>query len=228
MDVEVGISFIKLLNGLGYQVEIPRHTDSGRAQLSKGLLKQARKKAETNINLLKDIISERTPLVGVEPSALLSFRDEYIDLVGSELKESAIALSKNVLLYDEFIVREVEKGNITVSQFKSDTAKIKLHGHCHQKSLASIEPSRIMLSLPENYSVEVIPSGCCGMAGSFGYEKEHYELSMQIGETTLFPEIRKSADYIISAPGTSCRQQIKDGTGRDAYHPIELLYKILK
>ncbi|MDD3038773.1 FAD-binding and (Fe-S)-binding domain-containing protein [Bacteroides sp.] len=228
MDVEIGIAFIKLLNGLGYQVEIPKHTESGRAALSKGLLKQAKKRAETNINLLKDIISEETPLVGIEPSSLLSFRDEYIDLVDSNLKETAILLSKHVLLYDEFIVGEIDKGNITISQFKGDTAKIKLHGHCHQKSLASIEPSRVMLSLPENYSVEVVPSGCCGMAGSFGYEKEHYDLSMQIGETTLFPEIRKSDDYLISAPGTSCRHQIKDGTGRDAYHPIELMYNVLK
>lgn len=228
MDVEIGIAFIKLLNGLGYQVEIPKHTESGRAALSKGLLKQAKKHAETNINLLKDIVSEETPLVGIEPSSLLSFRDEYIDLVDATLKKSASLLAKSVLLYDEFIVREIEKGNISTSQFKEDVAKIKLHGHCHQKSLASIEPSRVMLSLPENYSVEVIPSGCCGMAGSFGYEKEHYELSMQIGETTLFPEIRKSEDYIISAPGTSCRHQIKDGTGRDAYHPIELMYNVLK
>ena len=228
MDVEIGIAFINLLNGLGYQVEIPKHTDSGRAALSKGLLKQAKKQAETNVNLLKDIISEETPLVGIEPSSLLSFRDEYLDLVDIELKESAKSLSENVLLYDEFIVREIEKGNITASQFKADVAKIKLHGHCHQKSLASIEPSQVMLSLPPNYTVEIIPSGCCGMAGSFGYEKEHYKLSMQIGETTLFPEIRKSEDYIISAPGTSCRHQIKDGTGRNAYHPIELMYKVLK
>lgn len=228
MDVEIGIAFINLLNGLGYQVEIPKHTDSGRAALSKGLLKQAKKQAETNVNLLKDIISEETPLVGIEPSSLLSFRDEYLDLVDSELKESAKSLSENVLLYDEFIVREIKKGNITASQFKADVAKIKLHGHCHQKSLASIEPSRVMLSLPENYTVEIIPSGCCGMAGSFGYEKEHYELSIKIGETTLFPIIRQCTNYVISAPGTSCRQQIKDGTGRDAYHPIVLMYNVLK
>lgn len=227
-DVEVGICFIKLLNKLGYEVLIPRHTDSGRAELSKGFLKQARKKAISNVELLKDIVCDKTPLVGIEPSALLSFRDEYADLVGQELKDSAKRLSESVLLYDEFIVQEIKKGNITSSQFREDVAKIKLHGHCHQKSLASVEPSKVMLSLPKNYKVDIIPAGCCGMAGSFGYEKEHYELSMAIGETTLFPEIRKSDNYIIAAPGTSCRQQIKDGTGRDAYHPIELMYKILK
>ena len=124
--------------------------------------------------------------------------------------------------------REIKKGNITSEQFTEAVAAIKLHGHCHQKSLASVAPSAEMLSLPINYKVEIIPSGCCGMAGSFGYEKEHYELSMAIGETTLFPEVRKSQDNIISAPGTSCRHQIKDGTGRDAYHPITLLYEALK
>ena len=101
-----------------------------------------------------------------------------------------------------------------------------LHGHCHQKSLASVEPSKIMLSLPVNYEVEVIPSGCCGMAGAFGYEKKHYELSMKIGEQILFPAIRSVDEEVcISAPGTSCRQQIKDGTGRVALHPVEVLFQ---
>ena len=105
---------------------------------------------------------------------------------------------------------------------------IKLHGHCHQKSLASVEPSKEMLSLPKNYEVDIMPTGCCGMAGAFGYEKEHYELSMQIGEQILFPAIRQAKESIcIAAPGTSCRQQIKDGTGREAYHPIEILYDAL-
>ena len=228
MDVEVGIHFIKLLNVLGYDVLIPNHIDSGRAEMSKGLLKQAKKKAEKNITLLGNIITEEMPLVGIEPSTLLSFRDEYPDLVNDKLKEAAVRLSKNVFLYDEFITAEIAKGNITSKQFTDDAVEIKLHGHCHQKSLASVELSKAMLSLPTNYNASVIPSGCCGMAGSFGYEKEHYELSMAIGETTLFPEVRKAKDYIISAPGTSCRHQIKDGTGRDAFHPITLMYEAVK
>ncbi|MFI3297213.1 MAG: FAD-binding protein [bacterium] len=226
MDAEIGISFIKLLNKLGYNVIIPNHVDSGRAQMSKGLLKRARLRANANVELLHNIVDNNSPLVGIEPSTILSFRDEYPDLVDDRLKERALALSKNVLLYDEFIVREIEKGNINQEQFTDEVMKIKLHGHCHQKSLASVEPSKVMLSLPKNYQVEIIPSGCCGMAGSFGHEKEHYELSMQIGETTLFPEIRKTdSEYIISAPGTSCREQIFYGTARRAYHPIEILYK---
>lgn len=228
MDAEIGISFIKLLNKLGYNVIIPNHVDSGRAQMSKGLLKRARLRANANVELLHNIVDNNSPLVGIEPSTILSFRDEYPDLVDDRLKESALALSENVLLYDEFIVREIEKGNIKQAQFTDEIMKIKLHGHCHQKSLASVEPSKVMLSLPKNYKVEIIPSGCCGMAGSFGYEKEHYELSMQIGETTLFPEIRKTdSKYTISAPGTSCREQIFYGTARRAYHPIEILYKAI-
>lgn len=229
MDVSIGVKFIELLRALRYNVLIPNHVESGRTELSKGLLKKARRIANKNVSLLASVISENKPLVGIEPSCILSFRDEYPDLVEGGLKQSARELAKNCLLYDEFIVQEIKKGNITEESFTELPLQIKLHGHCHQKSLASIEPSREMLSLPKSYQVEVIPSGCCGMAGAFGYEKEHYELSMQIGEQVLFPVVRDAKnDVRISAPGTSCRQQIKDGTGRRAYHPIEILYDALK
>ena len=141
---------------------------------------------------------------------------------------SARQLAKNVFLIDEFIAGEIEKGNISAAQFTKEIRKIQLHGHCQQKALSSVAPSIKLLSLPENYSVEVIPSGCCGMAGSFGYEKEHYDLSMKIGELVLFPAVRKqSENCIIAAPGTSCRHQVKDGTGRKALHPVEVLYEAL-
>ena len=228
MDVETGITFIKLLRALGYQVIIPEHIESGRTELSKGMVKKAKKIARKNVMLLKDIVNEQIPLVGIEPSCILSFRDEYPDLVGDDLKDAAASLALNCLLYDEFIVREVRKGNITSEQFTDKEQKIKLHGHCHQKALVSIEPSKKMLSLPANYHVDVIPSGCCGMAGAFGYEKEHYSLSMQIGEQVLFPAVRSAAQgTLIAAPGTSCRQQIMDGTGMKAYHPVEILYQAL-
>ena len=228
MDVEIGIRFIELLRKLGYSVLIPEHVESGRTEISKGMLKKAKVIAEKNVTLLQGLITEDTPLIGIEPSCILSFRDEYPDLVSEHMKVSAAKLAVNSLLYDEFIVREIKKGNIIRSQFTEASLKIMLHGHCHQKSLASIEPSKEMLSLPVNYVVEVIPSGCCGMAGAFGYEKEHYQLSMQIGEQVLFPAIRQTGDEVcISAPGTSCRQQIADGTGRKALHPIEVLYKAL-
>lgn len=224
MDVEVGISFIKLMRHLGYEVIIPKHVESGRIDISKGLLKRARKLAEKNVALLKDIVTDDVPLVGLEPSCILSFRDEYPDLVNSALKTDAKRLSKNALLFDEFIVREFRKGNIKSEQFTTGEKHIKLHGHCHQKALVSILPSKEMLSIPVNYKVEVIPSGCCGMAGAFGYDKHNYELSMAIGEQVLFPAIRNTPDStIIAAPGTSCRQQILDGTGRIALHPVQIL-----
>jgi Fe-S oxidoreductase len=227
-DVEIGIKAATLLVNLGYQVEVPQHEISGRTYLSKGLIKEAKELAIANVNLLKDIIKEDTPLIGIEPSAILSFRDEYPDLVGNELKATAIELGKSVLMFDEFIASEIEKGNILPEQFTKEPRKIKLHGHCHQKAISSIKPTVKMLSLPVNYTVEEIKSGCCGMAGSFGYEKEHYELSMKVGELVLFPAVRSAeAETLIAAPGTSCRNQIFDGTGRTAFHPIEILFDAL-
>lgn len=124
---------------------------------------------------------------------------------------------------------ETDQGFINKESFTTDTKKIKLHGHCQQKALSSVAHSVKILSLPQNYTVEVIPSGCCGMAGSFGYEKEHYDISMKIGELVLFPAVRKvTDDMIIAAPGTSCRHQVKDGTGKIALHPVEVLYNALK
>jgi FAD/FMN-containing dehydrogenase/Fe-S oxidoreductase len=227
-DTEIGIKAIQLLEKLGYNVVIPKHIESGRAWLSKGLIRKAKEIANTNIALLKDIVNEENVLIGIEPSAILTFRDEYIDLATDEHFEAAKSLSKNVFLIDEFLANEVEKGNITSEQFTSNTLHIKLHGHCQQKALSSANYSKIILSLPKNYSVDIIPSGCCGMAGSFGYEKEHYDLSMQIGELVLFPTVRQQPKTIaIAAPGTSCRHQIKDGTNVIAKHPIEILYEAL-
>src|SRR5260221_12948974 len=131
-------------------------------------------------------------------------------------------------MIDEFIATEIERGNISKELFTKQKRLIKLHGHCQQKALSSAASSSKLLSLPENYTVETIPSGCCGMAGSFGYEKEHYKLSMQIGELVLFPAVRNAEENaIIAAPGTSCRHQVKDGTGRKAKHPVEILYEAL-
>lgn len=227
-DTAIGIKAILLLEKLGYEVIIPKHIESGRAWLSKGLVREAKKIANKNISLLTALISSDTPLVGIEPSAILTFRDEYIDLANDEHLTTARELSRNTFLIDEFIAIEIDKGNISANQFTSEQKKIKLHGHCQQKALASVAPSVKLLSLPANYSVEVIPSGCCGMAGSFGYEKEHYELSMKIGELVLFPAVRQAAEStIIAAPGTSCRHQVKDGTGKKALHPIEVLYEAL-
>ncbi|TAH20558.1 MAG: FAD-binding oxidoreductase [Cytophagales bacterium] len=228
-DVSMGKKAIQLLEKLGYEVEIPLHLESGRTYLSKGLLNEAKSIAIRNVDLLKNLVTEETPLVGLEPSAILTFRDEYIDLVHDYQKDDARKLAKNALLIDEFLAKEIDKGNIKKEQFTDEKKLIKLHGHCHQKSLASLTPTKKVLSLPANYTVHLIPSGCCGMAGSFGYEEEHYEVSMKIGELVLFPTVRKqSEDVIITANGTSCRHQIKDGTGKQALHLVEVLWDAVR
>ena len=228
-DTDIGITAIKLLKALGYEVEMPKHAESGRAHMSKGLLDEAQQMAQENVAVFKDIVSEKTPLLGVEPSAILGFRDEYPKLVKEEDQVSAKALGENALMLEEFLFREIEKGNITADQFAERPQTILLHGHCHQKALSRIEQSAWVLGLPKGHQVEIIPSGCCGMAGSFGYEAEHYELSMQVGEQVLFPAVRKAEKAtIIAAAGTSCRHQIKDGTQKQALHPIEIMYKSLK
>ncbi|MDQ6845593.1 MAG: FAD-binding protein [Bacteroidota bacterium] len=227
-DTEIGIKGILLLEKLGYEVLMTDHEESGRTWLSKGLLREAKKIANKNISIFSKIINDETPLIGIEPSAILTFIDEYIDLADDENFEAAKALEKNVFLIDEFIAKEIDNGNISADLFTKEKMKIKLHGHCQQKALTTAAASAKMLSLPENYSVETIPSGCCGMAGSFGYEKEHYDLSMKIGELVLFPAVRnREVDTIIAAPGTSCRHQIKDGTGVKAKHPVEILWEAL-
>jgi FAD/FMN-containing dehydrogenase/Fe-S oxidoreductase len=227
-DTHIGITTILLLERLGYDVIIPEHEESGRTWLSKGLLRKAQQIANRNIELLKEIVSADSPLIGIEPSAILTFRDEYPDLATDANFEAAQKLSGNVFLVDEFIAAEIAKGNISRDLFTKEARSIKLHGHCQQKAISALSSSVNMLSFPENYTVETIPSGCCGMAGSFGYEKEHYELSMQIGELVLFPAVRKQDKHtIIAAPGTSCRHQIKDGTGRKALHTVEVLYNAL-
>jgi FAD/FMN-containing dehydrogenase/Fe-S oxidoreductase len=228
-DVELGIKAVKLLNKAGYEVEIPVAIESGRTFLSKGLIRKAKKIANKNITLLKDRITDETPLIGIEPSAILTFRDEYPELADPALKEDALRLAKNALLFDEFFINIPDGSGQPLSAiFTREKRNIKLHGHCHQKALASMDPTLKMLSIPENFQVDLIKSGCCGMAGSFGYEKEHYEVSMKVGELVLFPEVRKATeDTIIVAPGTSCRHQIKDGTGRTALHPIEVLFDAL-
>jgi len=227
-ESDIGIKSIRLLERLGYEVVIPKHRESGRTFLSKGMLKSAKKAAERNVRLLRDIVTEEMPLVGLEPSAILTFRDEYPEIVGEDLRDDAGRLGERAILLEEFICREMEKGKITPSQFTTDKKIIKLHGHCQQKAISSTGFTRRMLSIPVNYTVEEIPSGCCGMAGAFGYEKEHFELSMRIGEMVLFPEIRSApAETVIAAPGTSCRHHIKDGTGRKALHPAEILWDAL-
>ena len=226
-DVSVGIDAFELLTELGYKVEIVDHDESGRAFISKGFLEEAQAVTNKNVTIFKDLISESTPLIGIEPSAILTFRDEYLRLAKD--KESAEKLSKNVLTIEEFFKKEITSGKIHSGQFSDIEKSIKIHGHCHQKSMSSVEVTFAMLNLPKNSNVTIYNSGCCGMAGSFGYEKEHYDISMQMGEDTLFPKIRATnSETAIAAAGTSCRHQIFDGTNRKALHPVTILRTCLK
>ena len=227
-DTAVGIKAIRLLQSLGYQVMTTHHEVSGRSFLSKGLLRKARNIAECNVRIFTELVSEDIPLVGLEPSAILGFRDEYPELVGREMAADARKLAAHALTLEEFLEGEMDKGLIPANRFTKVKRHIKLHGHCQQKAISTTGSTLKVLSWPAGYTVEEIPSGCCGMAGSFGYEKEHYDLSMKVGELVLFPTIRKTVEgVLIAAPGTSCRHQIKDGTGRRAQHPAEILYDAL-
>jgi Fe-S oxidoreductase len=209
-------------------VIIPKHEESGRTWLSKGLVRKAKSIANKNIALLGDLVSATNPLIGLEPSAILTFRDEYPDLASDENLGATKNLATNSFFIDEFLAKEIEAGNITKEQFTNESKSILLHGHCQQKAVGNFSDSVKVLSFPTNYTVETIASGCCGMAGSFGYEKEHYEVSMNIGELVLFPKVRANKDTCtIAAPGTSCRHQIKDGTGAHALHTVEVLYGAL-
>jgi Fe-S oxidoreductase len=227
-DVEIGKKTILLLNELGYNVLMPDHSESARAYISKGFLEEAKTIATENVSTFSTLVSKDTPLVGIEPSAILGFRDEYPNLVDAPLKSTADDLAQNVFTIEEFLANEMKANKIDVSKFTTKTETIYYHGHCHQKALSSNTYAETILSIPSNFKVKSIDSGCCGMAGSFGYEKEHYKLSQQIGEDRLFPSLRElKSKEIVSASGTSCRHQIKDGVNKTALHPIEVLYNAL-
>ncbi len=229
LEAQIGIAAVKLLKKLDYRIHVIPSLESGRTFLSKGLLRKARKIADHNVRLFKDKIDENHVLIGIEPSAILAFRDEYPELVSKSLREDARKLASNCFTIDEFLAGEFQAGNIDRNLFTDEKQMIRFHGHCQQKAISSTAASKAILSIPQNYSVEEIRSGCCGMAGAFGFENKHYELSMKIGELVLFPAVRNSQPgIIIAATGTSCRQQILDGTGVKAFHPVEILYNALK
>lgn len=225
LDIDVGKDAIELLIKLGYEVEL-FYAESGRTFLSKGFLKQAQMLAEQNSKHLKSFAEQGWPVLGLEPSAVLSFRDEYKRMNSDTAAAEAIAA--NSFLIEEFLSKEIKTGKLDASMFTDEARNIKIHNHCHQKALSNQKVTFDVLNLPKNYKVTIIPSGCCGMAGSFGYEKEHYEVSMQIGALKLFPAVSKSSsNTIIAANGTSCRHQIFDGTKRKAKHPVTILNEAL-
>ncbi len=227
-DSEIGKKAILLLEALGYEVIIPLHQESGRTYLSKGLVEKAAAIANTNIELLSGLVSLATPLIGIEPSAILSFRDEYIDLADEKNKTSAQSLAANSFTIEEFLSKQSAADLIDRNLFTTEHRELHVHGHCYQKALSSQQSILDTVQLPVHYKATLIPSGCCGMAGGFGYEQEHYEISQQVGELVLFPAVRAVPENgIIVASGTSCRHQVKDGTQKKALHPVEVLFDAL-
>ena len=228
-DVPVGIAAIKLLAALGYTVMLMRPGESGRAMISKGFLRRAARIADRNVTALHEVVDDEAPLVGLEPSAISCFKDEYPDLVSPHLRGNARTLAGHSLMFEEFIAREMDAGRIGPDAFTDAARTVLVHVHCHQKALSSSATVLRVLGLPRNYTVREIPSNCCGMAGAFGYEKEHYAVSMKIAELVLLPAVRAAGpDDIIAASGTSCRHQIADASSRTAQHPAEILFNALK
>ncbi len=225
LDTRQAIDAMELLHGLGYALRL-YYGESGRTFISKGFLEQARALAQKNAPSLEALAREGVPLLGLEPSAVLTFRDEYRRFGLPE--QQAEAITNNAFLIEEFLAREAAAGRIRPDQFTRERREVKIHNHCYQKALSDQKVTFDVLNLPENYQVSIIASGCCGMAGSFGYEREHYEVSMQVGGLKLFPAIAKSDPAVIlAANGTSCRHQIQDGTGRQARHPVSILREAL-
>lgn len=228
-DVNVGVSAVRLLTSLGYRVLTVRHPVSSRTYISKGFLRRAKKNIIENIDIFSPLITKDTPLIGFEPSAILGFRDEFPELAGEKYRQKALSIASNAFQLEEFLINEFRSGRIKSSSFTDEKAEVLVHVHCQGKAIAGSSPFVEALGIPANYSVREIPSGCCGMAGAFGYEKEHYDLSQKIGEMVLFPEVRAASEHVIvAAPGTSCRHHIKDGTGRKALHPAEILWNAVR
>jgi FAD/FMN-containing dehydrogenase/Fe-S oxidoreductase len=228
-DIEVGIAVYDLMWRLGYDITLFTGHNSGRAHISRGLLDRARALACRNVDDLFELIKGDVVLIGIEPSAMLSFRDEYSRMLDQERLNKLKTINKNCFLIEEFLLEEIELGNLTQNDFKStEKWNILYHGHCHQKVLSDVTKALQLLNFPDGLSASLIDSGCCGMAGSFGYEAEHYDLSMQIAEQRLFKAIRARPEgTLICASGLSCRHQIKDGLNLRAYHPAEVLLKAL-
>lgn len=225
LDTSIGIDTLHLLNHLGYKVKTLNNKASGRALISKGFLNHAKGLVNFNVALFKNHINSTSPLIGIEPSAILSFKDEYLRLAND--KDGAKSIAKFTYTVEEFIAKEFKEGRIKTTSFTEQPKRIKIHGHCHHKAIGNINALKTILEIPQNFKAELLPTGCCGMAGSFGYEKEHYAISMKMG-ASLFSYVSKyKNDNVIVANGTSCRHQIRDGTAVNSYHPITLLRQAL-
>ena len=216
---EIGVAAVEVLAAAGYGVELVNGGCCGRPMISKGLLAQARDQARSNIADLYAYAERGIPIVGCEPSCLLTLRDEYPEFVADE---RAAVVAKNSFLIDEFLANAQAAGRLDL-QFSNLAKQVLFHGHCHQKAIVGTAAALAVLGMPPGYQAELINAGCCGMAGSFGFEKEHYAISMQIGGLSLFPAIAARPDWEVAVMGVSCRQQVEHGAGRRARHLVEAL-----
>ncbi len=224
-EPQIAIGATEVLEAAGFEVLLPGHRCCGRPMISKGLVDAARSAARHTVNRLAPFAARGLPIVGLEPSCLLSLRDEYLYLLPDDARARQVA--GQAFLFEEFVAHLADEGQLPL-EFTHEARRVLLHGHCHQKSLVGSGPSVRVLSLPEGYVVSEVDSGCCGMAGSFGYEKEHYDLSIKMAERRLLPAVRSEAEEtIVVAAGVSCRHQIKHGTCRDALHPAEVIRRAL-
>jgi Fe-S oxidoreductase len=219
-EPEVGIAATRVLEAAGFEVLVVPRPCCGRPAISKGMLEEARLLARANVDALFPYVSRGYSVVGCEPSCLLGFRDEYPDLAPGPEAE---ALARRSFLFEEFLARE----GLGPLEGLEAPGEVLLHGHCHQKALVGTEPT-VALLRKTGATVREVDSGCCGMAGSFGYEREHFDISLKMAERRLLPAVRESPREVsLVAPGTSCRHQIKDATGRRAFHPAEILARAL-
>ncbi len=216
---EIGVAAVEVLEAAGYGVELVNGGCCGRPMISKGLLAQARDQARSNLADLYAYAERGIPIVGCEPSCLLTLRDEYPEFVADE---RAAVVAKNSFLIDEFLANAQAAGRLDL-QFSDLAKQVLFHGHCHQKAIVGTAAALAVLGMPPGYQAELINAGCCGMAGSFGFEKEHYAISMQIGGLSLFPAIAARPDWEVAVMGVSCRQQVEHGAGRRARHLVEAL-----
>ena len=223
----LGRAMVRLAEAAGVCMPVwgPRQVpSSGRPLLSKGFLDEAKRLAVRNVRKMTPFVARGERFMLIEPSCASTFRDEYPDLVPPELREDAERLAGAVLTVEEWLAEAAEAGLLRPEQFDQTPAEVLLHGHCHQRALwGTMATHRLLAALLPHCTVSEPDDGCCGVAGSFGFEAEHYELSMQIGELRLLPAVRQSPDAVVLASGVSCREQVAHGAERQALHPVEFL-----
>jgi Fe-S oxidoreductase len=217
----------EFLRATGHHVQMPQATVCcGRTLLSKGFVDEAQLRALQTVEALYPHAEAGTPIIGLEPSCILTLRDEFRDLLPGEPRAETVADA--AMTFDEYVAQRADDGAFDDVVWTSKIRPVLLHGHCHQKALIGTDATERVLSMPPGFSVNAVDAGCCGMAGAFGYESEHLDISKQMAERKLAPAVRKTdRETIIAAPGFSCRSQIEDTTGRTARHPAQILLEAL-